>query len=128
MGDPVAVPTIRNANWQAKLHDIGTVVEGLADVDQCIRTILLTPKGSVPQQPDFGSDVWRYIDWPIHEARPHLVRTALDSITRLEPRVELTSIAYDVDPNEPSKTLIRIGRRLRGANASPPPLVLEVVA
>ncbi|MEX2155124.1 MAG: GPW/gp25 family protein [Gemmatimonadaceae bacterium] len=128
MADPINVPDIRVADWQPALGEIGAIVEGLADIDQCIRTILLTPKGTLPHQPDFGSDVWRFLDWPIDQARPHLVRAVVEAVARWEPRVELMTVALEPDPAEPTTVLLQIGRRLRGTSVAPPPLVLEVAA
>ena len=55
---------ITYADWQYKLDTIGSVAEGKEDINQCIAIILLTPKGSVPHRPDFGSNIYKYIDYP----------------------------------------------------------------
>ena len=82
--------------WQLKLGDIGEVVEDIADINQCIRIILSTPKGSDPHRPEFGSDVWKYIDYPIKEAIPNIIREAIDAINTWEPRVRMKSIRAEV--------------------------------
>lgn len=41
-------------HWQSSL-DSDSIVEGFADVEQAIRIILSTPKGSVPHRPQFGA-------------------------------------------------------------------------
>jgi Bacteriophage baseplate protein W len=71
---------------------MGNVVQGLSDVNQCIRIILTTPKGSDPLRPTFGADVWRYIDAPINAAIPAIVREVTEAVTRWEPRVTVISI------------------------------------
>lgn len=60
---------IPHLDWQPEL---GTddIVGGLDDIDQCIRTILLTPKGSDPHNPPFGSNIHLYIDWPQNRVTP----------------------------------------------------------
>lgn len=83
---------IRAAHWQPRLGADGQVVEGLADIAQCIGIILTTVKGSDPHRPEFGSDCWKYIDWPIDQAAPHLVREAVLAIERWEPRAILVSV------------------------------------
>jgi uncharacterized protein len=128
MDAPALLSEIRDADWQPKLGEVGAVVEGVADIDQSIRTILTTPKGSLPFQPDFGSDLWRYLDWPMAQARPHIVRHAVEAIAMWEPRVEVTEVSFDVDPDYPARALLRIGRRLRGAEGDLPTLALEVIA
>jgi uncharacterized protein len=90
---------ITSADWSLTLDapgepgtGIGNVVQGIADVNQCICIILTTPKGSDPLRPTFGADVWRYIDTPIDTALPSIVREVTEAITRWEPRVTVVSI------------------------------------
>jgi phage baseplate assembly protein W len=90
---------IASADWSLALDiqgvpgsGIGNVVQGLADVNQCIQIILTTSKGSDPLRPTFGADVWRYIDAPINAAIPEIVREVTEAILRWEPRVTLISI------------------------------------
>lgn len=90
---------ITSADWSLALDrtgvpgsGIGNVVQGLADVNQCIKIILTTPKGSDPLRPTFGADVWRYIDAPINAAIPAIVREVTEAILRWEPRVTVVSI------------------------------------
>lgn len=86
------VQDIRNitaADWQPRLGAHGDIVAGVDDIHQCIRTILMTPKGSVPHRPEFGSDIWRYLDLPTGEAIPHVVREGIEALRRWEPRIEV---------------------------------------
>lgn len=71
---------------------IGEIVSDIADINQCVQVILSTPKGSQPHQPLFGSNVHRYIDWPINVASPHLVREIHVAIRAWEPRIKLISV------------------------------------
>ena len=48
---------ITYVDWQYKLNSIGSVAEGVEDINQCIAIILLTQKGSDPLIPTFGSDI-----------------------------------------------------------------------
>ena len=82
----VRIGNIRAAHWQPKLSAAGQVVEGLDDIAQCIAIILTTPKGSDPHRPEFGSDCWKYIDLPVNQAAPHLIREAISAIEQWETR------------------------------------------
>jgi phage baseplate assembly protein W len=84
---------IQSADWSLKLGSIGKVVQGVADVDQCIAIILTTPKGSDPLRPAFGADIWKFIDYPIDDALPAIVREITAAITAWEPRVQMLSVA-----------------------------------
>lgn len=81
----------KSAHWQPALHGDG-FVEGLADVEQCMSIILMTPLGSEPLRPDFGSNIHLYVDWPIDRARPHMVRETVDAIRKWETRVTVTKV------------------------------------
>jgi len=90
---------IKSADWSLKLDSpgqpgsgIGNVVSGIDDVDQCIAIILTTPKGTDVLRPTFGTDLWKYIDAPISEAGPAVVREVTQSITQWEPRVKVLSV------------------------------------
>jgi uncharacterized protein len=98
-GDPRSI-------WrQAKLGDIrngvsdsvGEIVSDLLDVDQCLRVILTTPKGTDPYRPDFALDVLDYLDWPIQKATPIVAREAMRAIATWEPRVELLRVGIRPD-------------------------------
>lgn len=71
---------------------LGQVVTDIADVEQCIRTILETPRGSVPHRPLFGSIVYQYIDAPVNEARPYVVREVFQALRAWEPRIDVIQV------------------------------------
>lgn len=109
----VRLDSIRSADWQLKVGEIGSVVEGVDDVDQCIRTIVLTPRGAVPHRPEFGCDAWSFLDRPIDAARPQLIREVSDAIADWEPRAELLSVVVDGQEGEDTSVIVRITWRLR---------------
>ena len=74
------------------LGAIGDVVQGIADVEQCLGIIVTTPRGSDPLRPTFGADIWRFIDFPINRALPAIVSELTSAITVWEPRVTLVSV------------------------------------
>lgn len=83
------------AHWQMALDE--GIAEGIDDLRQAIMIILLTRRGQDALRPDFGSELWRYIDYPIDRARPHLVRESVEAIRRWEPRVRLTAVQVGHD-------------------------------
>lgn len=97
MTTPKPYSSITAAHWQPALGTSGEVVEGLRDIDQAIRIILSTPKGSDPHRPDFGSDLHLYIDWPVNRVTPHLVREAVDAIRRWETRVMVVRVQVRIE-------------------------------
>jgi len=88
----ITLADIRSADWSLALGAIGEVVQGLADVEQCLGIIVTTPRGSDPLRPTFGADIWRYIDFPISLALPAIVGELTSAITIWEPRVNLVSV------------------------------------
>jgi phage baseplate assembly protein W len=95
----ITLNDIVSADWSLMLDTpgaagsgLGTVVQGAADVNQCLQIILTTPKGSDPLRPTFGADLFQFIDYPIKAAIPALVAEITDSITRWEPRIKLLSV------------------------------------
>jgi len=88
---------IQALDWQPKIGAMGEAVEGLDDISQCIRIILMTPRGTDPHRPLFGTDIWRYLDTPATEAVPHLVREVVDALQGWEPRINLVSVVPVID-------------------------------
>ncbi|HJU70396.1 MAG TPA: GPW/gp25 family protein [Paucimonas sp.] len=84
---------IQSLHWQPALGGEG-VVENIDDLNQAIQVILRTAKGSDPLRPEFGSDLHRYLDYPIHRARPHVVRESIEAIRRWEPRVAVERVEF----------------------------------
>ncbi len=72
-------------------------VTGVDDISQCIRIILETPKGSDPLRPLFGSDVYLYVDKPLPNTVPFIVREAWDAIATWEPRAVVERIAVEME-------------------------------
>lgn len=106
---------ITYVDWQLKLNAIGGVAEGADDINQCIAIILLTKKGSVPHRPTFGSDIYKYIDYPINEATPNIVREATDAITMWESRIKINSIEVEI---EESTLTVKVEWTLKDSNAN----------
>lgn len=77
----------------------GEVVVALDDLSQSIANIILTPKGTVPTEPEKGCDVLGAIDKHPDIGIPYLTREIWDAITIWEPRilvdkVEVLTLAF----------------------------------
>lgn len=92
MTTPTPYTAITAAHWQPALGTAGEVVQGLRDIDQAIRIILTTPKGSDAHRPEFGSDLHLYIDWPHDRVTPYLVRETVEAVRRWETRVAVVQV------------------------------------
>ncbi len=95
-------------HWQPALSSFG-IVETLADIDQAIRVILRTPMGSDPHRPDFGSNLHLYLDYPVNQAVPHVVRETVEAIQQWEPRCNLVKVTPTI---EESRITLRVQWKL----------------
>lgn len=102
----ITLDDIQSADWSLELDTsspsgasgsgMGSVVQGMADINQCIGIIVATPPGSDPLRPTFACDLWRWLDAPITVARPNLVREIVEAITKWEPRVRVLSVLINL--------------------------------
>ena len=106
---------IKYVDWQFKLNGIGEVAEGVEDINQCIALILNTPKGSDPHRPTFGSNILKYIDYPVNIAKANIIRETIDAITLWETRVKVNKTEVEIDG---SSILIKVEWTLKSGKAS----------
>ncbi len=83
---------ISNAYWQLDRENVGEVVQGLADIQQCVQVLLETRKGERVLDPEFGIDLLSYIDKPVNSVQSQLTSEIIAQIERYEPRVLIDSI------------------------------------
>lgn len=95
----ITLADITSTDWSLSLDTpglpgsgIGKVVQGLADVDQCIQIILTTPQGSDPLRPTFATNLWQFIDYPINAAIPAIVGEVTRAISLWEPRIRVITV------------------------------------
>jgi phage baseplate assembly protein W len=88
---------IKATNWSLSLATYGEVVQGLTEISQAIHVIVTTQRGSDPLRPSFGSDIYLYIDRPVTEAIPRMIKAAVDAIRIWETRVKVTRVTYNLD-------------------------------
>lgn len=91
---------ITYVDWQYKLNGIGSIAEGVEDINQCIAVILSTQKGSVPHRPTFGSDILKYVDYPVNIAKANIIRETIDAITLWEKRVKVDSVTVEINQTQ----------------------------
>lgn len=119
----IILADITSADWSLCLDSstpseaigsgIGNVVQGIADINQCIGIILSTPQGTDPLRPTFACDLWRLLDAPLTVARPALVRDIVEAITKWEPRVRVLSVVVNLVGGTISNLLITITWQLK---------------
>lgn len=93
------IADLQTVNWQMKVGELGGVVEDLADVEQSIQLILMTPRGSAPLRPEFGSDVYLSIDAPVTVAGPAMVTAAHEALKAWEPRAKVERLIPHINAN-----------------------------
>jgi phage baseplate assembly protein W len=91
------VSDITATDWQISADGVGIIAQGMDDVKQCVNIILLTRKGSDPLRPEFGCDMYLYIDKPVNTALPQMIKAMLEAIRQWEPRIEILGITHDFD-------------------------------
>ena len=80
---------------QLKLGAIGKTVEGIEDLRQRIKIVLETPKGFDPHRPEFGSNIWQWLDKPFTVAMPHVIAEAYEAIERWITYFKVTQIKVE---------------------------------
>lgn len=90
-------PDIKTKNWQISTAGIGIIAQGLADIRQCIDLLLRTQKGTDPLRPDFGSDIFQYVDKPLNFAIPNIKQAIVNAVNQWETRVTVDSIRDEIN-------------------------------
>lgn len=96
-GAPVDRSSIRFRHWSLKVARLaadgstpqvwGEIVSAVDDLDQSIANLILTPKGSVPTEPEKGVDWTGVIDKHPSIGIPMLTREIWDALAIWEPRI-----------------------------------------
>ena len=69
---------------------------GLDGLEQEIRMLLATRKGSVPLDRDYGL-TWEYVDLPMPEAMPYMIAEIASQLERYVPRIKVRDIMFKSD-------------------------------
>lgn len=90
------ISEIRHIHWQLRAGETdpasSAIVTGYEDIDQEIRTIILTPIGSVPCNPLKGCNLLPYIDKPPEIAIPRLCHEIWDAVSTWVTRIEVQTV------------------------------------
>lgn len=99
----------QNSLKSVSLNETDTVKSVL----QNVAIILSTWKGSVPLYRDFGisADIMHK---PINVAKSMLIADIKEAIGDCEPRAEVISISFEVDPSDPSKLIPTVEVEING--------------
>ena len=90
----MTIPTApRSTHWQIAPHgEADNLVQGTADIEQCLHTILGTRKGTDITRPAFGSNHFDWLDTPEDVFIPNCVREVALAIKTWEPRAVLEQV------------------------------------
>lgn len=87
---------ITAVHWQAKRTPEGAVLGAIAseldDLAQEIRQCILTPKRSVPLNPEKGCDLLQFRDRPLDARQLLIAAEVRDALTRWVPRIVVLAI------------------------------------
>lgn len=99
--------------WTYSSQGQGAIAEGISAIRQCIDIIIRTTKGSNPIAVEFGSDVYKYQDYPVNVAVPSIKKAITEAVGQWEPRVTITTIHHTIDG---SNLIFEIGYTLVDGN------------
>lgn len=83
--------------WTLSANGNGGIAEGLSAIRQCISIILRTTKGTDPLRPEFGSDIYQYVDAPVNIALPNIKKSILDALALWEPRIKVIDVRHSLE-------------------------------
>lgn len=69
---------------------------GLDGLEQEIRLLLATRKGSVPLDRNYGLS-WEYVDLPMPEAMPYMISEIAMQLEKYVPRIKVRDIVFKSD-------------------------------
>ena len=100
----------RGLAWPLHADDRGSLAlsSGLGNIEQSMRSILLTMPGERVMRPDFGCEIWHVMAAAMDAAALERAEASvLDAMVRWEPRVEVGDVAArDVDPAGNTSVLV----------------------
>ncbi len=88
------------------------------DVEEAIRMILRTQKGARPMRPQFGSDLHRLAFMPNDASTQGMAcRYVREALAWWEPRIEVTEVTAETDPDDGACLLLNVSYRLLDTNS-----------
>ncbi len=101
--------TIPHNHWQPKLGQIGTYVTDLEDIRQGIKTLIMTPKGSVAGDPEKGCNHGYFRDKNILPASKEVAADIRLALERDCPRIDVEDITVEFLPESTVHFEIKYG-------------------
>ncbi len=87
--------------------------EGVDNVREAIRIILLTDLGERLMLPDFGGNLGRFLFEPNTVTTRHLIADRITkALEQWEPRILVDSVTVELDPNDPQAAIATINYKL----------------
>ena len=83
-------------DFSINLENRDEYVYGIDDVKQCWDIILKTIPGSIPFMPEFGSNVYQYLDKPINVVFSDAVNTIIKDLERWETRAKVNKVSKEI--------------------------------
>lgn len=90
---------ITSSNWQLSPTVYGKVDEGIDDINSCIGNALKTPLGSDCLRPWFGSGIYKFVDKPLNQSIPSIMKEITDAVKICEKRIILTKVTFTLNPD-----------------------------
>jgi len=101
----------RGFRWPMTVDHTGAIqlTDGAADIDRSMRIILMTAPGERVMRPEFGCRIWDLLFEPVTPTLLGLIIQAVDqAMAQWEPRVEVTEVDAEPDPDDNSLVQIVI--------------------
>jgi phage baseplate assembly protein W len=128
MSGTATLADVTSADWSLELDatagggtgsGIGSIVQALDDVNQCIAIILTTIPGEDPFRPTFGCDITQYLDQPIQAAQSAIAGTVTNALATWEPRITVKSVTSTVSAASPGALDVTVSWVLKLAGTAP---------
>lgn len=91
--------------WQLSTDTAGAIVTDLEDLKQQVLNCLVTDKGSVPFDPEFGFNIYELLDRPVNFVIPNGKLGILDALEYGVPSITVTTIAHTFLPTDPAHVI-----------------------
>jgi phage baseplate assembly protein W len=91
--------------WQLSTEEAGAVVTGVEDLKQQVLNCLVTDKGSVPFDPEFGFNIYELLDRPVNYVIPNGKLGILDALEYGVPSITISRIEHTFSQFAPEKVV-----------------------
>lgn len=93
------------------------MTRGADDLSASIAVILSTALGERPMRPDFGCAIWEHMFDPVTFMTLSLMVDAVEgALAQWEPRIDVSNVESEIDPDNPGRVLFHIDYTVRATN------------